>query len=349
MSLRACTQLALGLLVSSIVGCATSARPALPGQRGEVAAAAGASTPLARVTQPIGAANAEQVKLRWEALPGGFTRGVAVSSGLQRVAFGNEKSVHIYQLSSGKSIGRLETCTDLVRGGLFFHQGQLWVVCTRAVRVHDLNQRSELAGPELAEAAITATAWSGSKLALAHRDGVIRVHDVKQGSVTEIAVPGPPIDVKSLALDQQGKRVAVAWVQGSIWWWQLDQPTLFHKLVRHEAESDSVAFAPSGVFAEEGKPGYTTLWELAAGEATSPLGELRNGAWIKRLLFTTDSKWLVRGGADGLDLAEVGGPKRLVLESAGKVEDVALDETGSVIVSGDRVGRLKAFAVPRGR
>ena len=117
-----------------------------------------------------------------------------------------------------------------------------------------------------------------------------------------------------------------------------------HKLVRHESESDSVAFAPNGLFAEEGRAGFTTLWKMALDAPPTQTHEVRNGAWIKRLLFTQDGEWLVRGGSDGLDLAEVGGPKRLVLDTAGQVEDVAMDEQNSVIVTGDRVGRLMVFA-----
>ena len=41
-----------------------------------------------------------------------------------------------------------------------------------------------------------------------------------------------------------------------------------------------------------------------------------------------------------------GAAKRVVLDSAGQVEDVALDETGSLIASGDRQGRLMLFGVP---
>jgi hypothetical protein len=194
-------------------------------------------------------------------------------------------------------------------------------------------------------ASITAAALASRKLALAHRDGVVRVHDLASGELIEVIVPGPPIDVKSLAIDAAGERVAVAWVQGSIWWWELKQPEVFHKLVRNENESDSIAFAPNGSFAEEGRPSFTTLWRFDVEQEPRKVGELRNGDWVKRLLFTRDSLWLVRGGSHGLDLAEASGPKRVVLDSAGRVEDVAMDETGSVIVVGDRLGRLLAFAV----
>jgi WD40 repeat protein len=134
-------------------------------------------------------------------------------------------------------------------------------------------------------------------------------------------------------------------VQGSILWWQLAQPDTFHKLVRHANESDSVAFAPDGRFAEEGNTQTTTLWTFGAGSEPKKGAELKNGAWVKRLWFTPDSKWLVRGGSDGLELAECDGPKRLVLDSNGQVEDVAMDQAGSFIASGDRVGRLMLFAV----
>src|SRR5690606_11362290 len=101
--------------------------------------------------------------------------------------------------------------------------------------------------------------------------------------------------------------------------------------------------------AEEGRAGFTTVWKFEAKQGAQKFAALKNGDWIKRLLFTKDSRWLVRGGSDGLELAEVSGPRRHVLDAAGRVEDVAMDELGSIIASGDRVGRLMVFGVPARR
>lgn len=326
--------------LSGCSGAAAGTEPAT-----EVAAITTLQSPMARVaSRPLTSANVESLKLRWEALPGGFARAVAVSGRLGRVVFNSDQGTHVFDLASGKAQGRLETCKDVVRGGMFFYETKLLLVCRDAVEWHSVTEAKKLGELEVSEAAITAAALSGHRVALAHHDGVVRVHDLESGQRIDIVVPGPPIDVKSLALDATGSRLAVAWIQGSVWWWELDRPNQFHKLVRNESESDSVAFAASGLLAEEGRSGFTTLWKLARDAPAMQTHEIRNGAWIKRLLFTQDGEWLVRGGSDGLDLAEVGGPKRLVLDTAGQVEDVAMDEQGSVIASGDRVGRLMVFA-----
>jgi len=332
----------LALLVAWLVsvGCG----PRTPAEA-PVEVAANGSAPLGRVSPaPIGARTAESVKLRWEAVPGGFARAVAVTSALGRVVYGSERGVSVFDARTGKAVGELDTCNDLVRGGLFFHAGKLLVVCREAVEQHSVSELKKLGQLEIDSAPITATTLSGSRLALAHRDGVVRVHDLSNSKLVEIVVPGPPIDVKSLALDLATERLAVAWVQGSIWWWKLSEPTVFHELVRNDSESDSMAFAPDGTLAEEGRPGFTTLWRFAAGGAAEARGEIRNGAWVKRFLFTRDSSWVVRGGSDGMDLAEVNGSRRLVLDTAGQVEDVAMDESGALIASGDRAGRLMLFA-----
>jgi hypothetical protein len=335
------------MLAPVLLGLAASCAAAQPVATTEVAAAGSGTSPLTRVaSEPIGANNADRVKLRWEALPGGFARAVAVSRGLGRVVFSSEQNSQVFDLASGRPLGKLHACDDVVRGGLFFHASKLLVVCRQSVEWHDVAELERLAPLEVNAAPITAASLVGDRLALAHHDGVVRVYDLVRRSIVEIVVPGPPIDVKSLALDPQAARVALAWTQGSIWWWSLAQPDVFHKLVRNESESDSVAFAPDGTFAEEGRPGYTTLWQLGENGEGRLKQELRNGAWIKRLLFTRDSAWLIRGGSDGLELAELGGARRLTLDSAGQVEDVALDEAGSLIASGDRQGRLMFFGVP---
>ncbi len=330
-----------------LIACG-GARSAPNSVRAEVAAIDGSGSPLQRaLPAPIGATNVERVKLRWEALPGGFARAVAVSSGLDRVAFGSDSGTLLYELGTGKPAGKLGACADMVRSGMFFYRSHLWVVCREGVQRFDPLERRKLEPLEVDTAPITAAAFSDSRLALAHRDGVIRVHDLESHERFEVVVPGPPIDVKSLALDAAGKRVAVAWIQGSIWWWDLAEPQTYHKLVRYEHESDSLSFAPNGLLAEEGRTGFTSLWRFGAQGEAEKAAEIVNGDWIKRLGFTHDSTWLVRGGSDGLDLAEALGRKRIELDARGKVEDVAMDEAGSVIVSGDRVGRLLTFAVTR--
>jgi len=284
------------------------------------------------------------VKLRWEAVAGGFARAVAVTSALGRVVYSSERGTSVFDLRTGKPLGSLDTCDDVVRSSLFFHESKLWVVCRGAVEAFAVSESKKLTELVVSDAPITATAFAGTKLALAHRDGVVRVHDLGTRQVTEVVVPGPPIDVKSLALDAAAQRLAVAWVQGSIWWWDLKEPSVFHKLVRNDSESDSIAVSPEGMLAEEGRSGFTTLWSLGTRGDPEKRSELENGAWVKRFLFTRDSSWLVRGGSDGMDLAEVKGSRRLVLDTAGQVEDIAMDESGSVIASGDRAGRLMVFA-----
>lgn len=313
-----------------------------------VEVAANGSAPVGRVSlQPISARTAESVKLRWEAVPGGFARAVAVTSSLGRVVYSSDRGSSVFDMRTGKAAGELDACDDVVRGGAFFYAGKLVIVCRDAVEFHSVTELKKQGELPVDAAAITAAALAGSRLALAHRDGVVRVHDLASSKLIEVVVPGPPIDVKSLALDAATDRLAVAWVQGSIWWWKLSEPTVFHDLVRNENESDSIAFAPDGTLAEEGRQGFTTLWRFGAGEkrdAAEKRAEIQNGAWVKRFLFTRDSSWLVRGGSDGMDLAEVNGSRRLVLDTAGQVEDVATDETGALIASADRAGRLMLFA-----
>src|SRR5690554_4416571 len=86
-------------ITGGMLGCAATFREARQTERPEVAAASTALSPLARVAPAaITAANVERVKLHWQALPGGFARGVAVHRGLARVAFSSDSETHLYQL-----------------------------------------------------------------------------------------------------------------------------------------------------------------------------------------------------------------------------------------------------------
>jgi hypothetical protein len=291
----------------------------------------------------IGADTATRVKKAWEAAVGGYGRAVAISTALSRVAFASRDSIEVYDLATGKHLATPAKCNSVVHTGLGFHAGRLFVVCENGVVSVEAKRLAENKPFAIANSRVSAASFRGSRLVLGHRDGVIRIYDLDSGQKTEVPVPGPPIDVKSFALTADGARLAVAWIQGSIWWWDTQKPTQPHDLVRHETECDAMAFSPTGLLAEEGAKNSTTVWELSA--TSSEKGKVRNGDWVKRIHFTRDGKWLARGGSDGLELAEIAGPKRVALDTRSPVEDVALDEQGTRLAAVDRTGRLTVWLV----
>jgi hypothetical protein len=283
------------------------------------------------------------VKKLWDAAVGGRGRAVAVSSRLGRVAYSNGNGVELFELASGQQRAKLATPAEVVRGGLAFAQTMLVVVSEQSVQAYQ-GTRSVPLPVRIHESRITAAHVSWPRLAAGHYDGVIRIYGLDGSATVEIPVPGPPIDTKSLALTRDGKRVAVAWVQGSIWWWDLGRPGEFHDLVRHKSESDALAFSDDGrLLAEEGETNFTTVWSMQGTPA--PVHKIKNGAWVKRMLFTRDAQWLVRGGSDGLELCELAGPRRVALDTRGAVEDLGLDEQSALIVAADREGRLTVWGV----
>lgn len=291
----------------------------------------------------IGGSNVDRVKLRWEAAVGGFGRAVAIDRALGRVAVATGSPVKLFDLGTGKDAGSVDSCRNVVRGGIAFDKGKLLVVCEKTLQLFDGKKLAHLHAPRINPSPVTASAVAWPRIALGHHDGVIRVYDLDGGDTIEIPVPGPPIDVKSMAMTPDGSRVAVAWVQGSIWWWDTKAPGVPHKLVRHESEADAVSFNDGGtLLAEEGEPRYTTVWTFAGTPAEKT--KIKNGRWVKRIWFTKDSKWLVRGGSDGLEIAEIAGPQRVALDTSGKVEDVAMDDRRATIAAVDRAGRLTTWA-----
>jgi len=299
---------------------------------------------VGRRSSPIGEENVSRLQRRWEVAAGGFGRAVAVSHKQRTVAYSAGALIRLYDVRSGKPVGTIRTCDDLIRGGMSFEQGKLFVVCESGVRIYEGTKPSTQKLP-IHTSRVTAAAYAWPNLALGHHDGVVRIYGLDGSATVEVPVPGPPIDVKSLALTRDGTRLAVAWIQGSIWWWDTRQPGTPHKLVRNDNESDSVAFNQDGsLFAEEGRTNFTTIWRFTSEPALRH-AELKNGDWVKRILFTRDSKWLVRGGSDGLEAAEIAGPRRVLLDARSNVEDVAMDEDGATVAAADRDGRLTYFAL----
>jgi len=328
------------------IACAPPAAGAAPKHPSKTKAGANAKPQKADVGgASISAATASRVKKIWEAAAGGAGRAVALSSKLGRVAFISRETIELFDLRTGKSVASGNKCKDAVHAGAAFVGTNLVVICEKSVLVLDPKTLAAKPPPNVNASRATAGAIVGTRLVIGHRDGVIRIYSLDGSSAPiEIRVPGPPIDVKSVALSRDGARLAVAWVQGSIWWWETAKTSEFHDLVRHDKESDALAFSDDGsILAEEGMPNETTLWSFASSPTEK--GKVHNGNWVKRIAFTRDGKWLVRGGSDGLELAEIGGPKRVALDTRSPVEDVALDELGATIAAVDRDGRLTVWAV----
>src|SRR6185295_13541872 len=173
----------------------------------------------------------------WEVTIGGKGRAVAVSRQLGRVAAASGSPLQLLELSKGGDPKKLAVCADVVRGGIGFFGSKLVVVCENGIEVWDPKALKKEQAPVVAPARITAVALEPPHIALGQHDGVVRILSLDGGAPVEIQVPGPPIDVKSLALTRDASRVAVAWVQGSVWWWNVADPATSHALVRHEAES----------------------------------------------------------------------------------------------------------------
>ncbi len=323
------------------LGACAGQKPAIaepgPGPRVSSLAASSGPAPLAI----IGATTAEGVKKRWEAAAGGWGKAVAIHRQHGRVAYSNGDEVLIYALASGKRLPAVAgACRQVIRGGLAYAAQALVIVCEEAAQV---SQNGTLEDLPIASSPVTAAAFTANKVALGHHDGVIRIYPLDGQEPAEIPVPGPPIDVKSLAMTADGSRIAIAWVQGSIWWWDVEDPDTPHRLIRHQSESDTVAFSTDGhLFAEEGESMTTTVWSF--GDQPAVEHKVKNGSWVKRIHFTPDSRWLVRGGSDGLELAEIAGPRRVALDTRGAVEDVAIDDRGTTIAAVDRDGRLTVWA-----
>jgi len=335
----------ISALACLIWACGAGQAPAAAQPRSAAPQALDPAPVLAAPRRPaaIGTKNVTRVRKLWEVAAGGSGRAVAMSRALGRVAFSSGSPVQLYDFYTGKAAGSINTCPDVIRGGLAYAKGKLLVVCESGVRLYEGTKRSQ-AKVDANSARITAAAFVWPWLALGHHDGVLRIYGLDGSPTREIPVPGPPIDVKSLALTPDGSRIAVSWIQGSIWWWDVAQPQTAHKLVRRENESDSVAFSGDGkLFAEEGRTFFTTVWDFSA--APSERAEVRNGSWVKRILFSRDSNWLFRGGSDGLEIAQIGGPQRVALDTRGAVEDVATDEFGAALAAVDRDGRLTMWTV----
>ena len=292
---------------------------------------------------PITSANAQRVQKRWEAATNSWGHAVAVHRGIGRVAASTGSSTTIFELRDGSTVGSLAPSCSVVAHGLGFGDGKLAVVCEHELALFDARSLAKVQSINVDADEVKAAAVLWPRAALAHDDGVIRVYRLDGGPTIEIPVPGPPLEVKSLAISKDGAKIAVAWVQGSLWWWETARPAAFHALDRYSTQINAMRFDDGGrKLASEGASFETNVWSFQSPQPIKQ-SNVRTGSWVNGLRFTKDGRWLAVGGSDGLHLSEVGGTQRVDLDRGASIEDVDMDEQGSVIVTTDRSGVVRCW------
>jgi tricorn protease-like protein len=179
-----------------------------------------------------------------------------------------------------------------------------------------------------------AFAPDGKSLAVAGRDGTIRLWDMATGKKLRewSAHLG---EARSVAFSPDGKAVASGGDDFQVYVWEVATGKPLRRLQGHDDVVAAVAFSPDGnTLASAGQDTTVRLWDLAGGKGPRVLEGHRS--WVQSLSFSPDGKLLISGGRDARVLlwdVTAGKQVRRLHGEQGQVWAVAFSPDGRTVAS----------------
>lgn len=160
---------------------------------------------------------------------------------------------------------------------------------------------------------IDAIASAQGRAVVVSRDGTVYVFNTQDFSHPELTLNNPSSAI-SVALSQDGSRLAVGFFNGQVHVWSLDSRTKVLPPLIHDRGVTSVAFAPDGsMLLTACFDGFVRAWNLITGQEETSM--LPQGAPIRSAKFCSDSRRILAAGYDGSlrewDLAGILNPLKI--------------------------------------
>ncbi|KAG6810612.1 hypothetical protein H0H92_011110 [Tricholoma furcatifolium] len=256
---------------------------------------------------------------------------------LAKLSGGHDKSVRVWNASTGKQVWQLQGHTGWIRSVAFSHDGTQIVSGSddQTARVWDAStgkQFQKLQG----HASISSVAFSpdGTQIVSGSLDNSVRVWDVSTGKQIQI-LQGHSRSVKSVAFSADGTRIGSGSYDQTVRVWVASTGKQVQQLQGHTNGVMSVAFSSDGTQIVSGSlDNSVRVWDASNGKQIQKLQG--HASSVNSVAFSPDGTTIV------LWDASTGKQIQMLQDHAGPVKSVAFSPDGTQIVSGsyDKSARI---------
>ena len=230
-------------------------------------------------------------------------RRLAVSSdGKQLLTAGWDKSTRLWDVASGRQLGRWYVHDDWVHGIAFMPNGRQGVSCgknDKIVRLFDLKNGHRLGsytGPKL-ELHYVSVSGDGHLVAACGPEPLIFIWDSETGKVLQ-QLPEPVENVNAVALSTHGDLALSGGAAGVVRLWDVKTGTELRRFKGHPGGTMGVAFSQDDKYAVScGTDKVVRLWEVETGNQVQQFTGHESA--VNSVAFSPDGLRLLSGGLDG--------------------------------------------------
>jgi mono/diheme cytochrome c family protein len=228
----------------------------------------------------------------------GSVRDIAFASdGSQAASAGDDRTVRLWDVATGRELRRFEGHTDEVTCVAFTPDGRRLLTGSRdrTLRLWDAQTGKELRRLRGHTDAVRAVAVSadGRRAATGADDGTVRLWDLTRG-VEVGCLTGHTRTVRAVALAPDGRRLLSAGQDGSLRLWDAGTGQEIRRFEGHTRAVYSVAFSPDGRRAlSGGEDRSVRLWDVERGQQLQRFDGHANA--VVRVAFTPDGRQALSG------------------------------------------------------
>jgi WD40 repeat protein/mono/diheme cytochrome c family protein len=291
----------------------------------------------------------------------GSVRGLAFApDGKTAVSCGEDKTLRVWDMATGKEKRRFEGHTDEVTSATFTPDGKQVVSCgrDRTVRLWEAATGKEVRRFTGHTDAVRAVAVSpdGKQILSCGADKTLRLWDLATGKEV-ITLPGHTATVTSVAFSPDGNQALSGSADRTVRLWHMEKKQAVARWEGHTGEVYAVAFSPDGKLAVSGGNDKTVrLWDVSTGKEKRLL--LGHANAVVRVSFSPDGRRVLSGSSRYQTADRViriwdleSGKEAAGLDSDGleRVETVAFSGDGTRALLSHAGGALRSWTIPKAK